>query len=202
MALNPGQVLNNHYRVAKLVASGGNGTVYRAWDLHTNQPCALKENTHLTPEGQQLFEHEADLLMHLNHPNLPKVYEHFILPGGEQILVMEFVEGEDLEEKCANHGGALSEAQVLPWILQICDALTYLHCQTPPIIHRDIKPANVQFCPQRSLLRSEQYWWILALLSSRRWAAGRSPLPEPLHRGSHRRNSMGRELTSVPTSTP
>ena len=61
---------------------------------------------------------------------------------------MEFVQGEDLEQMMERTGGALPQEQVMKWILQIADALIYLHAQKPPIIHRDIKPANIRITPQ------------------------------------------------------
>ena len=110
-------------------------------------PRALKENLDTSPEAQKQFEREAQILAKLNHPNLPNVIDHFILQGQGQYLVMDFVDGEDLQEKLDEHGGPLHENQVLPWIEQICDALEYLHSQNPPIIHRDIKPANIKITP-------------------------------------------------------
>ena len=65
---------------------------------------------------------------------------------------MDFVEGEDLQEML-NRSGPLQEARAIHWISQICDALTYLHSQTPPVIHRDIKPANIKITPdEKSML--------------------------------------------------
>ena len=60
---------------------------------------------------------------------------------------MDYIEGRDLQEMLEERGAALPEDQVLPWIRQICDALTYLHTQKPPVIHRDIKPANIRIAP-------------------------------------------------------
>jgi formylglycine-generating enzyme required for sulfatase activity len=67
---------------------------------------------------------------------------------------MDFVEGEDLQEMLEKAGGPLLEAQVLPWIGQVCDSLAYLHTQTPPIIHRDIKPANLRLAGSPGSLSS------------------------------------------------
>ena len=148
MPLQPGQILNNRYRIVKLIASGGFGTVYRAWDMNLNKPCALKENLDPSAAVQNQFMQEASILASLIHPNLPRVIDYFNQPGQGQFLVMDFVEGEDLETIRTQTGGALPEAQLLPWIAQVCDALAYLHRQNPPIIHRDVKPANIRITPQ------------------------------------------------------
>ena len=143
MTLNVGTVLNNRYRIVKLVGQGGFGAVYRAWDLSLLQPVALKENSGGGAEAQRQFEREAQLLAGLRHANLPRVIDHFVLPGQGQYLVMDFIEGKSLSDLLAECGGPLAEAEALPWIRQVAEALEYLHTRTPPIIHRDIKPDNV-----------------------------------------------------------
>jgi serine/threonine-protein kinase len=148
MPLQIGQVLNNRYRIVKLLGQGGFGAVYRAWDMNMECPRAVKENLDTTSEGQKQFKTEAKILGQLTHQNLPKVIDHFIIPGQGQYLVMEYVEGEDMQEMLDKQGGPLPESQVINWIEQVCDALTYLHGQNPPIIHRDIKPANIKITPQ------------------------------------------------------
>jgi serine/threonine protein kinase len=147
MPLSTGQILNTRYRIVGLLAQGGFGAVYRAWDLNLNAPCALKESFDTLPEAVRQFAREASLLANLRHLNLPRVTDHFSLPGQGQYLVMDFVEGEDLQALLDQAGGPLPEAQVLAWITQICDALSYLHSQNPPVIHRDIKPANIKITP-------------------------------------------------------
>ena len=147
MALNVGTILNNRYRIVKLVGQGGFGAVYRAWDLSLLQPVALKENSGGAAEAQRQFEREAQLLAGLRHANLPRVSDHFVLPGQGQYLVMDFVEGQSLSDLLAERGGPLPEAEVLPWIRQVADALEYLHTRTPPVIHRDIKPDNIIIGP-------------------------------------------------------
>ena len=152
MTLATGSVLIDRYRVVRLLGQGGFGAVYRVWDLHLNGPFALKENLDTSPEAIRQFTREAQILASLRHPNLPRVTDHFSLPDQGQYLVMEYVEGEDLEEKrcksTCQPPGSLPEEQVLTWTSQILDALEYLHCQEPPIIHRDIKPANIRITPQ------------------------------------------------------
>ena len=107
----------------------------------------MKENLDVSPRAQRQFMREAKMLRTLKHPNLPLVTDYFVVPEQGQYLVMDYVEGEDLFTKLENARAPLPETQVLSWIEQICDALTYLHSQSPPIIHRDIKPANIRITP-------------------------------------------------------
>ena len=142
MTLATGTTLLNRYRIVKLVGQGGFGAVYRGWDTALSRAVAVKENIDTGPESQRQFEREAKLLANLRHANLPTVFDHFVLPDG-QFLIMEYVEGKSLHEMLIERGGPLEEADVVEWARQVCDALTYLHTHTPPIIHRDIKPENI-----------------------------------------------------------
>ncbi|MCZ7674252.1 MAG: serine/threonine protein kinase [Chloroflexi bacterium] len=151
MPLTTGQTLhNNRYRIVTLIGQGGFGAVYRAWDIVLKQPVAVKENQDTSQDAQRQFEHEATLMAGLRHPNLPRVMDHFFVPGQGQYLVMDFIEGQNLEELLQQHGGPFNETEVLPWIEQTCDALTYLHSRTPPIIHRDVKPQKYYYFAGRA----------------------------------------------------
>ncbi len=154
MPLSQGQVLHNRYRIVKLLGQGGFGAVYHAWDLQLSGPCALKENFDVSPAARNQFSREASLLYNLRHSGLPKVIDHFVLPGQGQYLVMEYIEGQDMQslvdasKATGQSSTGLPESQVVPWILQVCDALEYLHQRKPAIIHRDIKPANIRITPE------------------------------------------------------
>ena len=147
MPLTPGQILNTRYRIVSLLGQGGFGAVYRAWDLNLHVPCAVKENLDTSEIAQRQFEHEATILATLHHPSLPRVTDHFFIQGQGQYLVMDFIQGDNLEEILSQNGAPFTPEQAINWIGQICDALNYLHTQKPPIIHRDIKPANIKVTP-------------------------------------------------------
>jgi serine/threonine protein kinase len=140
---NPPVLLQGRYQIMRQLGQGGMGAVYQAQDLRLGKRLvAVKENFDPSSDAQQQFQLEANVLANLSHPALPRVIDHFVEPSGKQYLVMDFVEGEDLQEMLDR--GVLRESQVLGWFDQICDALEYLHAQQPPIIHRDLKPANIR----------------------------------------------------------
>lgn len=120
--------------------------MYRAWDASLDVPVAVKENLDASPNAQKQFGREAKILASVSYPNLPWVTDHFFIPNLGQYLVMDYVEGEDLAQMMAQRG-RLPKPEVLNWISRVCNALAYLHSQSPPIIHRDIKPANIKIQP-------------------------------------------------------
>lgn len=141
MPLEPGDILNQRYRIEGQLGKGGMGAVYLGHDITLDIKVAVKENLNLNPESERQFRREARLLATLRHRNLPRVTDHFILED-RQYLVMDFIEGVDLSARVARKPATVDE--VLGWADAIADALRYLHARTPPVIHRDIKPANLK----------------------------------------------------------
>lgn len=131
---------------------GGMGSVYRARDLHfpnVVKLVAVKEMINTAPDPTvrqtiiQNFEREANILVTLNHPSIPKIFDYFTF-NERSYLVEEFVHGKDLEQVLAESEGFLLEDQVIVWGIELCDVLQYLHTHRPePIIFRDMKPSNV-----------------------------------------------------------
>jgi len=158
MPLPEDTILENRYRIDGLLARGGMGAIYRAFDTNLNTPVAIKENFFQTPEHVVQFKQEALILARLRHPALPRVIQHFSVddPNAHsdmerrrQYLVMDFIEGENLWEVVQRRGQPLEVNEALNYIIQVCAAVDYLHRQSPPIIHRDIKPQNIKITPQR-----------------------------------------------------
>jgi WD40 repeat protein/tRNA A-37 threonylcarbamoyl transferase component Bud32 len=147
-------LLKQRYRVLMQVGRGGFGAVYKAADLlFGSRLVAIKEmsqqnlTSHEMAEATETFKHEAMLLASLTHPNLPRIYEQFA-EDGRWYLVMDFIEGETVEEYILKVvGGKLAVDKVLSIAIQVCTVLEYLHNRQPPIIFRDLKPANIMLTP-------------------------------------------------------
>ena len=141
--LAPETVLQNRYRIIRLLGQGGMGAVYEAMDERLDTTVALKETLFADERLRKQFEREARLLARMHHPALPRVSDHFA-EGDGQFLVMQFIPGDDLSQMMARKQGPFPADQVLTWGDQLLDALDYLHTQDPQIIHRDIKPQNLK----------------------------------------------------------
>ncbi len=153
-SLAPSTLLQDRYQIIGVLGMGGMSTVYKARDLrfaNVTRLCAVKEMVNLASDPQfrekaiRDFEREANILATTNHPALPGIYD-FFGEGNRHYLVMELIEGWDLENYLAElpQGEFFEEAQIIDWALQLCDVLSYLHSRRPkPIIFRDLKPGNI-----------------------------------------------------------
>jgi serine/threonine protein kinase len=148
--LNPGTILAGRYSIERLLGGGGMGVVYLARDQRlANRPCAIKEMVdHFIDQQQRLeandyFAREADTLAQLKHQAIPAITDRFD-DQNRHYLVMEYVEGRNLEEElAARNNDPLPEGLVIDVARQLCDVLAYLHNMAPPIVYRDMKPSNV-----------------------------------------------------------
>lgn len=140
-----GELIDGRYKILRKLGEGGMSVVYLAVNEKVNKHWAIKE---VKKEGVENFETvhqrlltEADILKRLHHPNLPDIVD--IIENGETfLLVMDYIEGRQLESIVQEYGPQKEET-VVNWGKQLCDVLSYLHSQNPPIIYRDMKPANV-----------------------------------------------------------
>ena len=146
MTLETGDLLNQRYRILDILGQGGMGAVYRALDENLDVVVAVKDNAFLSEDYSRQFKREAKVLATLRHPNLPRVFDYFVIDQQGQYLVMDYIEGEDLRE-WMSRVQTIPEVEALKIGSQICDALIYLHEQDPAITHRDIKPGNIKITP-------------------------------------------------------
>ncbi len=139
-AMQIGTKLGAYEVIAKL-GEGGMGQVYRARDTGLGRDVALKtlpDSFTQHPERLARFRREAQVLASLNHPHIGAIYG-LEQVDGQQVLVLEFVDGETLADRIARGPIPLEDAVVLA--SQIADALEAAHDKG--IIHRDLKPANI-----------------------------------------------------------
>lgn len=148
--LAPGMSLQNgRYVAVKALGEGGMGSVLLAKDTRLadkltvikvlNAESTDPEKLH---EDVRNFKREAETLAHLDHPLIPDVTDHFE-EGTRYYMVMDYVEGENLEHWLERTNQPMKEQDVLRYGLEVLDILEYLSKQQPAIVHRDIKPANI-----------------------------------------------------------
>jgi len=147
MTLKQGELLLDRYRIIEVLGHGGMGSIFRAVDENLGVEVAVKENLFTIEDYARQFRREATILASLRHPNMPRVSDHFSLEDQGQYLIMDYIEGEDLQEKL-EHQGPFEEEEVVFIGASICDALAYMHSRDPAVLHRDIKPANVRVTPR------------------------------------------------------
>jgi serine/threonine protein kinase len=143
-----GTLLHGRYRLDKLIKMGGFGAVYKGTDTKTSKEVAIKDMICSDPQEFAIrlnfFRREADILRSLEAvPIVPRVFD-FIHQGQSAHLVMEFIRGKDLLDLMeANGNKPFPIALVVEWARSMCDVLTTMHNQSPPVIHRDLKPDNI-----------------------------------------------------------
>lgn len=134
-------VIDSRYRVISKVGEGGMAIVYKVERLYFGDFCAMKVGKHpVEQKSGRRFHQEAKTSIHLDHPNLLKVYDFGLISEQFPYFIMEFVDGSTLSDKIA-YGGALSVKDTVTIFAQLCNGLVYAHDKK--IVHRDIKPSNI-----------------------------------------------------------
>ena len=142
--LTPSTLLRNRYRIIRLHEIGRENPVHLAHDERQGFDVAIKENTFHDPDHQQQFRLEGVLLANIIHPNIPRGID-FLDDEGRQFIVMDFIEGVNLEQLIQQRKPGVDE--IIDWSATICDTLAYLHSRKPTIIHRDVEPSNIILAP-------------------------------------------------------
>ncbi len=140
MALAEGTRLGP-YEILSPIGAGGMGEVYRAKDTKLGREVAIKVLPEVFSQNRERlarFQREARLLASLNHPNIGAIHE-LAESDGNPFLVLEFVEGETLQERLKKGAPAIEEG--LEVCRQVAEGLEAAH--EKGVIHRDLKPANV-----------------------------------------------------------
>lgn len=129
------------YRILSLIGEGGMGEVYAAADIELDRQVAIKliKSGYNTKEMLRRFANERQILAHLNHDNIARLLDVGSTADGLPFLVMEYVEGQPINEYC--DANKLSIRERVKLFRAVCSAVQYAHQNL--IIHRDLKPSNV-----------------------------------------------------------
>ncbi|MCS7030428.1 MAG: serine/threonine protein kinase [Gloeomargarita sp. SKYG116] len=143
-------VLQNRYRIVRVLGQGGFGRTYLAQDLNRfNEYCVLKEfvpargEPHQIEKAKELFKREAAVLYQLRHPQIPQF--HALFEQEQRLfLVQDYVEGKNYRTLLAERlrrGQTFTEAEVRDLLCKVLPVLDYIHSRG--VIHRDISPDNL-----------------------------------------------------------
>lgn len=134
----PGTLIAGRFAIERLAGSGGTGVVFQAYDQSSGNRVALKILHVSGHEQVQRFQREAQILAELEHPGFVRYVAHGVTEG-QPYLVMEWLEGEDLDTRLER--GALTISDSIALVARAAGAMALAHRRG--IVHRDIKPANL-----------------------------------------------------------
>jgi serine/threonine-protein kinase len=141
--VEPGEILAGKYRIGKVLGTGAMGMVVAALHIGLNQQVAIKfmlAGGKKGREQEERFLREARVAAMLRSQHAGKVLDVAMTEGGAPYIVMEFLDGQDLDSLLTARG-PLSTQDAVTYILQACEAIAEAHGLG--IVHRDIKPANL-----------------------------------------------------------
>jgi serine/threonine-protein kinase len=145
-------ILNGAFQILQKVGSGGMGAVYKAHQPEMNRMVGIKILHPKLADRKDLvsrFGREARAMSQLSHPNTVRVFHFGELEDGSLYIIMEFLEGKNLNQTVRAEGPFVV-SRALPVLIQACGALDEAH--KAGIIHRDLKPENI-FLVQSGPLR-------------------------------------------------
>jgi hypothetical protein len=151
--LSPGQCLFQRYRLRSVLGRGGMGVVWLADDEQLDCPVALKFLPEIVTHDRQAIadlKREVIKSRALNHHHIVRVHD-FVTDGVAAAISMEYVDGGTLSDlRLDQPGGVFEPEALLPWVEQLCSALTYAH-GTARLVHRDLKPKNLMITSKGEL---------------------------------------------------
>jgi len=147
------QILQKRYQLKQQLGNNPGRQTWLALDLATEpRQSVIVKLLPFSPQMQwddlKLFEREAQVLKHLNHPRIPRYRDYFSVEkeAGEGLpwfgLVQDYINGSSLQELLKS-GKNFTEAEAKEIATQLLNILIYLHELSPSVLHRDIKPSNI-----------------------------------------------------------
>lgn len=129
------------YEIIEELGMGSYGIAYKGRDLHTKRFVVVKQARRTKGEdGRRLLQREADLLARLRHPQIPRLYDRFV-ERGQPHLVMEYIEGETVEDLIFKRGVTYTEQAAFQLLRDVLMVVCHLH--TLGIVHRDLRIPNI-----------------------------------------------------------
>jgi TPR repeat protein/tRNA A-37 threonylcarbamoyl transferase component Bud32 len=141
--LKPGSLLAEKYLIESVLGKGGMAVVFKAKQMLMDRVVAIKMMLPEVAKDEstvQRFQREAMNASKLRHPNVITIYDFGVSPEGMPFMVMDYLQGDSLENLIEREG-AIRPERAVEMLLQVCDALAAAHQEQ--IIHRDIKPSNI-----------------------------------------------------------
>lgn len=132
-----GERLSLNYDIMQEIGSGGAGIVYKAVHLALKKLVAIKtlHTSRLNETTLRRFEQEAKVVSSLDHPSIVRMLDYGITELGQPYMVLDFIEGETLEQALQWHG-SLPVNDCIDIFLQICDALDHAHKRSVASRHK------------------------------------------------------------------
>ncbi len=151
-AFNPGDRVAGRFVVMRQHGRGSMGEVYEAKDVQSGNRVALKciGTASATDDAALLFRREIEMARQIADPNICRVhdiFEHSSEGRNTLLLSMEFIDGENLEQRIAR-AGAMAIAEARPLVLQLLSGIAAAHREG--VIHRDLKPGNIMLARTRN----------------------------------------------------
>jgi serine/threonine-protein kinase len=166
----PTRIVQERYRLERVIGRGGTGAVYAARDLRLNRTVAVK----LVPAGllsdagaRRRFGSDAETLASLRHPSIVSIFDHGSFEGGA-FLVMELVRGMDLRQALQRQG-RIEAVRAIAILSDVCAAIEAAHRQG--LLHCDLKPENIVLSGDGSAVKVLDFG-VAPILSDERGGGG------------------------------
>ncbi|MEB3751562.1 serine/threonine protein kinase [Geobacillus icigianus] len=136
-----GEIVHRRYEVIEELGMGSYGIAYKGRDHDTGRLVVIKQARRTKGEdGRRLLQREAEMLARLRHPQIPMLHDRFV-ERGQPYLVMEYIDGETVEDHIFHRGVTYTERTAFRLLLDVLDVVRFIHALG--IVHRDLRIPNI-----------------------------------------------------------